>query len=132
MITNSALKNGFSGGMIVDYPNSRKARKYYLFLMAGYSEEIQREAKQVIERAAKHEGMSEDEESDSDGDEEGEQEQSEDDESLDDMLKPSEKKAKVQVKQNSRKTKMIRKMEKKRKGKPMLKSRKWISNKKER
>jgi 18S rRNA (guanine1575-N7)-methyltransferase len=40
MITNAALKNGFSGGMIIDFPNSRKARKYYLFLMAGYSEEI--------------------------------------------------------------------------------------------
>lgn len=45
MITNAALKNGFSGGMIIDYPNSRKARKYFLFLMAGYSEEIQKEAK---------------------------------------------------------------------------------------
>lgn len=43
------MKNGFTGGLIIDYPNSKKARKYYLFLMAGYSEEIQAEAKKAIE-----------------------------------------------------------------------------------
>ena len=48
MITHAAMKNGFTGGMIVDYPNSKKAKKYYLFLMAGYSEEIMKEAKSVI------------------------------------------------------------------------------------
>lgn len=48
MLTSSALKNGFTGGVIVDYPNSKKAKKYYLFLIAGYSEEIMREAKSVI------------------------------------------------------------------------------------
>jgi len=45
MITNAAMKNGFTGGLIVDYPNSQKAKKYYLFLMAGYSEEIMNEAR---------------------------------------------------------------------------------------
>jgi len=40
MITRIAMKNGFTGGLIIDYPNSKKAWKYYLFLMAGYSEEI--------------------------------------------------------------------------------------------
>lgn len=49
MITRIAMKNGFTGGLIVDYPNSKKARKYYLFLMAGFSEEIQAEAKKAIE-----------------------------------------------------------------------------------
>lgn len=48
MITTSAMKNGFTGGLIVDYPNSKKAKKYYLFLMAGHSDEIIEEAKQVI------------------------------------------------------------------------------------
>ena len=52
MITNAALKNGFTGGLIVDYPNSKKAKKYYLFLMAGHSERIQREAKAAIEGKA--------------------------------------------------------------------------------
>ncbi len=52
MITTAALKNGFTGGVITDYPNSRKARKHYLFLMAGYDEEIQADAKRVIEGAA--------------------------------------------------------------------------------
>ena len=40
MLTSSAMRNGFTGGMIVDYPNSKKKKKYYLFLMAGYSDEI--------------------------------------------------------------------------------------------
>lgn len=53
MITNAAMKNGFTGGMIVDYPNSKKAKKYFLFLMAGFSEEIHAEAKSVIMPQAK-------------------------------------------------------------------------------
>jgi len=42
------MKNGFTGGLIVDYPNSKKAKKYFLFLMAGYSEEIMNDAKKSI------------------------------------------------------------------------------------
>lgn len=42
------MRNGFTGGMIVDYPNSKKKKKYFLFLMAGFSEEIHSEAKSVI------------------------------------------------------------------------------------
>ena len=53
MITSAAMKNGFTGGLIVDYPNSKKAKKFYLFLMAGYSEEIMNEARQVIMPEAK-------------------------------------------------------------------------------
>ncbi|EOQ98882.1 hypothetical protein E3P92_00667 [Wallemia ichthyophaga] len=32
-----AQKAGFSGGLVVDYPNSRKAKKFYLCLFAGVS-----------------------------------------------------------------------------------------------
>jgi len=39
MITNSALENGFTGGLVVDFPHSTKAKKYYLFLQAGYTKE---------------------------------------------------------------------------------------------
>jgi len=35
MLTTSALKSGFTGGMLVDYPNSAKAKKYFLVLFAG-------------------------------------------------------------------------------------------------
>ena len=67
MITSAAMKAGFTGGLIVDYPNSKKAKKYYLFLMAGYSEEIMQEAKTVIMPTAKEgNGESEDESSDED------------------------------------------------------------------
>lgn len=35
LISSSAMKSGFSGGLVVDYPNSTKAKKYYLCLFAG-------------------------------------------------------------------------------------------------
>lgn len=35
MITTSALRVGFSGGLVVDYPNSTRAKKYFLVLAAG-------------------------------------------------------------------------------------------------
>ncbi len=35
MITEAALKAGFSGGIVVDYPNSARAKKYFLCLFAG-------------------------------------------------------------------------------------------------
>ncbi len=35
MITRAALTAGFSGGVIIDYPNSTKAKKYYLCILAG-------------------------------------------------------------------------------------------------
>ena len=48
MITSAAMRNGFTGGLIVDFPNSKKARKYFLFLMAGYSEQIIKEAEEAV------------------------------------------------------------------------------------
>nr|CCA14293.1 methyltransferase WBSCR22 putative [Albugo laibachii Nc14] len=35
-ISTCAMRSGFSGGLVVDYPNSAKAKKYYLCLFAGY------------------------------------------------------------------------------------------------
>lgn len=35
LLTSSAMKSGFSGGLLVDYPNSAKAKKYFLWLTAG-------------------------------------------------------------------------------------------------
>ena len=35
MITSAAMKAGFSGGLVVDYPNSTRAKKYFLTLCAG-------------------------------------------------------------------------------------------------
>ena len=35
MITTTAMKCGFSGGVIIDYPNSAKAKKLYLVINAG-------------------------------------------------------------------------------------------------
>ena len=35
MITSSAMRAGFTGGLLIDYPNSTKAKKYYLTLFAG-------------------------------------------------------------------------------------------------
>ena len=35
MITSQAMKAGFTGGLVVDYPNSTKAKKMFLVLMTG-------------------------------------------------------------------------------------------------
>lgn len=35
MITQAAMKCGFGGGMVIDYPHSTKAKKYFLVLYAG-------------------------------------------------------------------------------------------------
>ena len=35
MITNAAMRVGFSGGLVVDFPHSTKAKKYFLVLMVG-------------------------------------------------------------------------------------------------
>ena len=35
IMTQAALRAGFTGGLLVDYPNSAKAKKYYLTLFAG-------------------------------------------------------------------------------------------------
>ena len=83
MITNAAMKNGFTGGLIIDYPNSKKAKKYYLFLMAGYSEQIMKEAKEVIMPKAKtgDSDSSEDESmTDKEEEEDGSEESSEEEE----------------------------------------------------
>uniref|UniRef100_A0A3B4AJ37 18S rRNA (guanine-N(7))-methyltransferase n=1 Tax=Periophthalmus magnuspinnatus TaxID=409849 RepID=A0A3B4AJ37_9GOBI len=37
LITTQAMRAGFSGGMVVDYPNSSKAKKFFLCLFAGVS-----------------------------------------------------------------------------------------------
>eukprot|EP00887_Chlorella_sp_A99_P001439 scaffold8.g1439.t1 len=35
MLSNAAMKVGFSGGLVVDYPHSTRAKKYFLVLMVG-------------------------------------------------------------------------------------------------
>ncbi|GAB0093020.1 probable 18S rRNA (guanine-N(7))-methyltransferase [Sergentomyia squamirostris] len=35
LVTSQAMKAGFLGGLVVDYPNSAKAKKYFLVLMTG-------------------------------------------------------------------------------------------------
>ena len=38
MINRAAMQAGFSGGLVIDYPNSTKAKKYFLCLFAGEPE----------------------------------------------------------------------------------------------
>lgn len=37
MITSAALRSGFGGGLVIDFPNSTKAKKHFLVLLAGFS-----------------------------------------------------------------------------------------------
>lgn len=37
MLTSTAMRAGFSGGLVVDFPHSTRAKKYFLVLMVGSS-----------------------------------------------------------------------------------------------
>ena len=40
MITTQSMKAGFTGGLVVDYPNSTKAKKYFLVLMTSGNQQM--------------------------------------------------------------------------------------------
>jgi len=40
LITSQAMKSGFTGGLVVDYPNSTKAKKFFLVLMTGGNQQL--------------------------------------------------------------------------------------------
>jgi len=42
MLTSAAMKVGFTGGLVVDYPHSTRAKKYFLCLMVGQSSYVPR------------------------------------------------------------------------------------------
>ena len=50
LITKSALESGFTGGVVIDYPHSAKAKKYYLFITAGYNPETLNEVVKEVEK----------------------------------------------------------------------------------
>jgi hypothetical protein len=85
MITSSAMKNGFTGGLIVDFPNSKKAKKYFLFLMAGHSDEIQKDAQEAIFLPKAREETGHEDEYSFDSDEESEEESGEEQSGDDEM-----------------------------------------------
>lgn len=58
LISNAAIKSGFSGGCIIDYPNSALSKKYYLILSTAHQGKM--EIKMV-------EGLQEGESDDEDG-----------------------------------------------------------------
>jgi len=59
MITVSALRCGFTGGLLVDYPNSTKAKKYFLVLFAGVSTYVMPKALGLEEADPHHVAVSE-------------------------------------------------------------------------
>ncbi len=61
IITNAALENGFTGGLVIDYPHSTKAKKYYLFLQAGYTKDSLNEVTQSMPQAIEEDPEEEDE-----------------------------------------------------------------------
>ncbi len=142
------MKNGFTGGLIVDFPNSKKAKKYFLFLMAGYSEEIVKEAEEAVYLPkARTEGedydfdeSSGDEEDDSDmndGDEEEKEEADDSDDFEDDDDGPAYKKKELEIKQVKRRrdSKTIQKAKKQQgrfKANGNRKNKQWIMKKKDR
>ena len=106
IITNSALESGFTGGVVVDYPHSKKAKKYYLFLQAGYTNESIQEVMKSIPKMG------------------NEKEEDEDEDDSEIVMDKSNKNSTVRNK---------RKVESKKNGKkPSFKSRDWVDKLKKR
>lgn len=61
IITNAALENGFTGGIVVDYPHSSKAKKYYLFVQAGMTNESMQEVMKTIPKVNQNDSDDENE-----------------------------------------------------------------------
>eukprot|EP01018_Ginkgo_biloba_P004284 Gb_28076 [translate_table: standard] len=61
MITSAAMRSGFSGGLVVDYPHSTRAKKYFLCLICGPPN-----ANAKLPKAKGEQGESESEESSDD------------------------------------------------------------------
>ena len=55
MITTQSMKAGFTGGLVVDYPNSTKAKKFFLVLMTGGSQPLPQVAITVLSQ--QHQGQ---------------------------------------------------------------------------
>lgn len=47
LISDCAMKSGFSGGLVVDFPNSTKAKKFFLCLFAGHVNPEEKKAQKV-------------------------------------------------------------------------------------
>ncbi len=58
LILAAATKSGFTGGLVVDYPNSTKAKKYYLCLMTGTMAALPRALEEGDERGVHEEHAS--------------------------------------------------------------------------
>ena len=145
MITAAAMKNGFTGGLIVDFPNSNKAKKYFLNLSAGYSPEVSAEAKLATMKMPqpKTEGEdysdsdSEDDDEMSGSQEDGKEEENWESDDEDGTGKKNNKQAreKVAFLGKKRKSKMIQKAMKKVgrfKANGNRKNKEWIMKKKDR
>ena len=68
LLTAAAMKAGFTGGLVVDYPHSAKAKKYFLVLNAGASVDGKKD--EDLSKLAKSGEAGSDEEMESEDDEE--------------------------------------------------------------
>ncbi|XP_028663000.1 probable 18S rRNA (guanine-N(7))-methyltransferase isoform X1 [Erpetoichthys calabaricus] len=58
LITSQAMKAGFTGGMVVDYPNSAKAKKFFLCLFVGVSGALPKGlGSESVEKGVAHQAM---------------------------------------------------------------------------
>ncbi len=51
MLTSTAMKAGFTGGLVVDFPHSTRAKKYFLVLMVGPSVYVPRAKEEDVEES---------------------------------------------------------------------------------
>jgi 18S rRNA (guanine1575-N7)-methyltransferase len=80
MIVGSSERCGFTGGLVIDFPHSTRAKKYFLVLFAGPASAFTTPAA----KTSKEEEEAEDDSDEEDEEEEGEEEEESDGEAMDD------------------------------------------------
>jgi len=85
LITSAALRSGFTGGLVVDFPHSTKAKKYFLCLFAGPSTNAQLPPARGVSDFYDEKDAREDTDSDDSDEDNSEQEDEKNDEDSDGM-----------------------------------------------
>lgn len=128
MISQAAMKCGFGGGMVVDYPHSTKAKKYFLVLYAGQPGGNYRPPQPLLGEPVDYDDIDADEAMDTEEEEEssGAEERDDDEDAMDENGKRIRTCARARPQFGAKQAKRRRKD-----NRPVTGSRDWVLMKKE-
>lgn len=126
MISQAAMKCGFGGGMVVDYPHSTKAKKYFLVLYAGQPGGNYRPPQPLLGEPVDYDDVEGSSDEDEDEDEDVDEEQEDEEDGVDENGKRIRTCARSRPQYGQKQTKRRRKD-----NRPVTGTRDWVLLKKE-